>query len=74
MSIWKKMDALKKGTIDWTRDVGLAFASGPKFFWDIVTAPWNDREEFNGFLNTIARTAAKIEHIDPDLAPLAELW
>jgi len=55
MSVWKKMNDLTKGTIDWTRDVGLSLIAGPKFFWDIATAPWNDRKEFNGFLNTISQ-------------------
>ena len=37
---------------------GAAFA-GPKFFWDVVNAPWNDDEQFNGFTNTLKSAAAK---------------
>lgn len=52
MSIWNRIGDLAKGTRDWGLDVGLAIGAVPKFAWDIATAPWNDREEFNGFLNT----------------------
>ena len=37
---------------------GAAFA-GPKFIWDVVNAPWNDDEQFNGFTNTLKNAAAK---------------
>ena len=52
MSIWNRIGDLAKGTRDWGLDVGLAIGAVPKFAWDIATAPWNDREEFNGFINT----------------------
>jgi len=36
-----------------TKDIaGAAFAT-PKFIWDVVNAPWNDDEQFNGFSNTL---------------------
>jgi hypothetical protein len=53
MSVWDNLGRFNKGMQDWWKDVGLMAAAGPKFAWDIVTAPWNDREEFNGFSNTI---------------------
>jgi hypothetical protein len=53
MSVWNKLGDLGKGLGDWGKDVGLMAVSGPKFFWDVATAPWNDRKEFNGFFNTI---------------------
>jgi hypothetical protein len=52
VSIWNRIGDLAKGTRDWGLDVGLAIGAVPKFAWDIATAPWNDREEFNGFINT----------------------
>jgi len=56
MSVWNKLGDLAKGVGDWGKDVGLMTISGPKFVWDMVTAPWNDREEFNGFSNTLKQS------------------
>jgi hypothetical protein len=53
VSVWKNIDRFQKGLGDWFKDVGLAVAAPYKFVWDITTAPWNDREEFNGATNTI---------------------
>lgn len=53
MDIWNRIGDLAKGTRDWGLDVGLAIASPAKFAWDIATAPWNDRKEYNGFLSTV---------------------
>ena len=54
MNIWNRIGDLAKGTRDWGLDVALALpiVSVPKFAWDIATAPWNDREEYNGVLST----------------------
>ena len=56
MDIWNRIGDLAKGTRDWGLDVGLAIASPAKFAWDIATAPWNDRKEFNGFLSTVKQS------------------
>ena len=58
MSVWSRLGDLAKGTWDWTTDVALAGASliGAKAIWDIGTAPWNDRPEFNGFVNILKQT------------------
>jgi len=53
MEIWNRIGKLAKGTADWVGDVGLAVVSPAKFLWDIGTAPFNDRQEFNGFYSTI---------------------
>lgn len=53
MSVWDNIGRFNRGMTDWWKDVGLSIISGPKFVWDIVTAPWNDREEFNGVTNTL---------------------
>jgi hypothetical protein len=60
MSVWNRLGDLGKGVFDWTRDVGLAIASPAKFAWDITTAPWNDREEFNGFLSTFKQATVDL--------------
>jgi hypothetical protein len=56
MNVWNRLGDLGKGVFDWTRDIGLAVASPAKFVWDVTTAPWNDREEFNGFLSTFKQS------------------
>ena len=53
MSVWGNINRLVQGTQDWLKDVGLMTIAGPKFLWDIGTAPWNDREEFNGVANSL---------------------
>lgn len=55
MEIWNRLGKLSKGTADWIGDVGLGLVSltGAKFAWDVFTAPFNDRKEFDGFYNTI---------------------
>ena len=59
MNIWNRIGDLAKGTRDWGLDVALALPiiSVPKFAWDIATAPWNDREEYNGILNTFKQAS-----------------
>jgi len=53
MSVWNRLGDLAKGTIDWAGDVGLAVLAAPKFIWDVGTYGFNDREEFNGFFNSV---------------------
>ena len=53
MDIWNRIGDLAKGTVDWVGDVGLGILALPRFAWDIGTAPWNDREEYDSFLGTI---------------------
>ena len=53
MEIWNRIGKLARGTADWVGDVSLAVVSPARFVWDIATAPFNDREEFNGFTNTL---------------------
>jgi len=55
VEIWNRIGKLARGTTDWVGDVllGAVSLTGIKFAWDVATAPFNDREEFNGFYNTI---------------------
>ena len=56
MDIWNRIGDLAKGTRDWGLDVGLAIASPAKFAWDIATAGWNDRKEYDSFLGTLKQS------------------
>lgn len=40
------------------KDLGGAALAGPRFVWDVATAPFNDDEEFNGFKNTFVNAGA----------------
>ena len=57
MDIWNRIGDLAKGTRDWGLDVGLAIASPAKFAWDIATAGWNDRKEYDTFLGTLKQSS-----------------
>ena len=56
MNIWNRIGDLAKGTRDWGLDVGLAIAAPAKFAWDIATAPWNDRKEYDSFLGALKQS------------------
>ena len=53
MNVWNRFGKLGKGVLDWAGDIGAAVASPFRFTYDIVTAPWNDDEQYNGFVNTL---------------------
>ena len=57
MDIWNRIGDLAKGTRDWGLDVGLAIASPFKFAWDLGTAPWNDRKEYDTFLGALKQSS-----------------
>jgi hypothetical protein len=57
MDIWNRIGDLAKGTRDWGLDVGLAISSPVKFAWDIATAGWNDRKEYDTFLGTLKQSS-----------------
>lgn len=57
MDIWNRIGDLAKGTRDWGLDIGLAISSPVKFAWDIATAGWNDRKEYDTFLGTLKQSS-----------------
>jgi hypothetical protein len=57
-----------------TKDIGAAALAGPKFIWDVASAPWNDAEEFNGFKNTFVNAGADaFSSVIRPLVTLAEI-
>jgi hypothetical protein len=60
MNIWDRLGDLAKGTRDWGLDIGLAIGSLPKFAWDIATAPWNDRKEYDNFAGTLKQAGTDL--------------
>lgn len=63
MSLWNRIGdiALTAGSnaYNFGKEVISAGTGAARFAWDIGTAPWNDNEEYNGFINTIKTAYAK---------------
>ena len=74
MSIWNRIGDLasnaKKGVfdsanwlgeraVDFGGDLGGLAAAPAKFAWDVGTAPWNDDDEYNGFVQPFKTAAAE---------------
>jgi hypothetical protein len=61
VSVWNRIgdiaSGLGKGLFKFAKDVVVSPFAGAKFAWDIGTAPWNDKAEYNGFMTTV-KTAA----------------
>lgn len=59
MNVWNRFNKLGKGVIDWVGDIGGAVLSVPRAAYDLVTAPWNNDEEYNGFINTLKNVSIR---------------
>ena len=63
MSVWNRIGDVAsntaKGTFNFAGDVVGSVGGVAKFAWDIGTAPWNDAEEYNGFIQPFKTAAAK---------------
>ena len=73
MSVWNRIGDIATTTAKNTAKFGgeLVGAAGStaRFAWDVGTAPWNDAEEYNGFIQPF-KTAAETEGKDI-IKPLA---
>ena len=66
-SIWNRLGTLAK-------DTGGALITGPRFVWDVATAPWNDDPHFNGFKNTFVSAGKQsVSGVVKPLGDIAEL-
>ncbi len=63
MSVWNRIGDIAsnaaKGTFNFAGDVVGSVGGVAKFAWDVGTAPWNDAEEYNGFVQPFKTAAAK---------------
>ena len=63
MSIWNRIGDIAsnttKGVFNFVGDVAEAAGSTARFAWDVGTAPWNDADEYNGFVQPFKTAAAK---------------
>ena len=63
MSVWNRIGDVAsnaaKGVFNFTGDVAEATGSLSRFALDVGTAPWNDDDEYNGFVQTFKTAWAK---------------
>jgi len=63
VSVWNRIGDIAsnaaKGTFNFAGDVVGSVGGVAKFAWDVGTAPWNDAEEYNGFVQPFKTAAAK---------------
>jgi 5'-deoxynucleotidase YfbR-like HD superfamily hydrolase len=73
MSIWNRIgdvaSTIAKNTVKFGGELAGSAGSAARFGWDVGTAPWNDAEEYNGFIQPF-KTAAETEGKDI-IKPLA---
>jgi hypothetical protein len=67
VSIWNRIGdiatTVAKNTVKFGGELAGAATSSARFAWDVGTAPWNDAEEYNGFIQPF-KTAAETEGKD----------
>ena len=63
MSVWNRIgdvaNTAKQGAFSFAGDLAGSVGGAARFAWDVGTAPWNDAEEYNGFVKPFKTAAAK---------------
>jgi hypothetical protein len=63
VSVWNRIGDVAsnatKGIFSFAGDVAEATGSASRFAWDVGTAPWNDDDEYNGFVKPFKTAWAK---------------
>ena len=52
MSLWNRIGEVATNAGKFVGEVAGGVAGSAKFAWDVATAPFNDAEQYNGFVNT----------------------
>lgn len=67
MSVWNRIGdiatTVAKNTVKFGGELAGSAGSTARFAWDVFSAPWNDAEEYNGFIQPF-KTAAETEGKD----------
>ena len=63
MSVWNRIGDLASNAAKFGGELLGAAGSATRFAWDVGTAPWNDADEYNGFVKPF-KTAAASEGAD----------
>lgn len=61
MSVWNRIGDLASNATKFGGEVLNAAGSAARFAWDVGTAPWNDADEYNGFVQPFKTAAAKAQ-------------
>ena len=59
MSIWNRIGDLASNAAKFGGEIVGAVGAPARFAWDLGTAPWNDDDEYNGFVQPFKTAAAK---------------
>lgn len=59
MSVWNRIGDLASNAAKFGGEIVGAVAAPARFAWDLGTAPWNDDEEYNGFVQPFKTAAAE---------------
>ena len=59
MSIWNRIGDLASNAAKFGGEIAGAATAPARFAWDLGTAPWNDDDEYNGFVQPFKTAAAK---------------
>ncbi len=59
MSVWNRIGDLASNAAKFGGEIVGAVAAPARFAWDLGTAPWNDDDEYNGFVQPFKTAAAE---------------
>lgn len=59
MSVWNRIGDLASNAAKFGGEIAGAVGGAARFAWDVGTAPWNDADEYNGFVQPFKTAAAK---------------
>ena len=59
MSVWDRIGDLSANAGKFREEIAGAVGGAVRFAWDVGTAPWNNDEEYNGFVQPFKTAAAK---------------
>jgi hypothetical protein len=59
VSVWNRIGDLASNAAKFGGEIAGAVGGAARFAWDVGTAPWNDADEYNGFVQPFKTAAAK---------------
>jgi len=59
VSVWDRIGDLASNATKFGGEIAGSIGGAARFAWDVGTAPWNDDEEYNGFVQPFKTAAAK---------------
>jgi 5'-deoxynucleotidase YfbR-like HD superfamily hydrolase len=59
VSVWNRIGDLASNAAKFGGEIAGSIGGAARFAWDVGTAPWNDNDEYNGFVKPFKTAAAK---------------